>query len=112
MDESFGEWWWCPECGEPIEVCASYGTCPNSQISKSHVAAEQKRAVDVAKACGDFCGNCKQSYPCGCEEPHQMCGVCAGSLAHECHCTEREFEEIMSQLDPRIAKYVRETSRR
>lgn len=50
MEESFGEWWWCPECGESIEVCASYGTCPNSQISKSHVATQHVNAADGAKA--------------------------------------------------------------
>jgi len=42
------EWWWCPECGEPIELCSSYGTCPNAEISKSNVeAAQQPRALDA-----------------------------------------------------------------
>lgn len=40
---------------------------------------------------GDFCGNCHKPWPCTCEEPHQCCGICAGSLAWECTCSEREF---------------------
>jgi predicted amidophosphoribosyltransferase len=50
-DINFGEWWWCPECGEPIEVCASYGTCPNSQISKSHVQSNTGLQADGVTVC-------------------------------------------------------------
>ena len=58
MDELFGEWWWCPECGEPIELCSSYGDCPNNAISKSHVTAEQSRAADssICLSCGHMDG--------------------------------------------------------
>jgi len=56
--------------------------------------AEQRVGSDGGKGgvvAGDFCGNCKQPWPCGCAAPHQCCGICAGSLALECHCSEREF---------------------
>ena len=27
----------CPECGEPAQVCADYGTCPMSEASRAWV---------------------------------------------------------------------------
>lgn len=32
---------WCPECGEPREVCISYGDCPLGIEAKKQEATEQ-----------------------------------------------------------------------
>jgi len=44
--------------------------------------------VQAAKF-GDFCGNCREPWPCDCIDPIRFCGICAGSLAGECKCSER-----------------------
>jgi hypothetical protein len=38
------------------------------------------------------CGNCHQSWPCGCGDPAWTCDICAGDQ-FECECDERSYIE-------------------
>ena len=56
---------------------------------KETLTVDEKQVKDSKVAVVDFCGNCRQVWPCGCDDPVQCCGICAGSLTWDCKCTER-----------------------
>ena len=37
---------------------------------------------------GDTCGNCKEPWPCCCDDPVRICGICGGD-DYDCRCDER-----------------------
>lgn len=41
----------------------------------------------------DSCGNCHQGWPCNCNDPVRICGICAGDT-YDCRCDERSLESI------------------
>jgi hypothetical protein len=35
-EDGFDDWAWCPECGEPREVCISFEQCPLGIEAKAY----------------------------------------------------------------------------
>jgi hypothetical protein len=49
---------------------------------------EWAASISLIGDIGDYCGNCHRSWPCHCNDPVRICGVCGGDQ-HGCHCSER-----------------------
>lgn len=89
---------YCEQCGKTIEEECGY-TIPQAALCDSCFRNA------VARRCSDTCGNCQRPWPCDCDDPVQICGIC-GSVMSECHCTERELALTAGEDDTEFPAYI------
>jgi hypothetical protein len=54
------------------------------------VMPELEEYVSVEEYPWYSCGNCHRPWPCGCDDPARICGICGGDQ-FECNCDERSY---------------------
>jgi hypothetical protein len=69
----------------------AYKAIFESGTVSADVGPQQHCDMSAFRIPGDYCANCRQEWPCNCDDPVQICGICDGTLTYDCHCDERNY---------------------
>lgn len=83
-----------------LRACTGAGLCAWLRLDKSECRPNSAHPLLNPEPV-DTCGNCHQTWPCGCPDPAHICGICGGD-DWTCQCDERSCANEPDPSDDEI----------